>query len=74
VVDDWQPDAPLDAIDQEGPGAGNCDPSYPSVCIPPIEVTGDLDCKQVDFRRFDVIPPDPHQFDLDYDGVGCESD
>ena len=74
MVDDWQPDAPLAAIDQEGPGAGNCDASYPSVCIPPIEVTGDLDCKQVDSRRFDVIPPDPHQFDLDYDGVGCESD
>ena len=35
--------AALDEIEQEGPGAGECDPSYPTVCIPPIEVTGDLD-------------------------------
>jgi micrococcal nuclease len=69
-----QPDVPVEELPQEGPGAGNCDASYPSVCIPPIEVTGDLDCKQIDFRRFDVIPPDPHQFDLDYDGSGCEND
>ena len=37
-------------------------------------MAGDLDCGQIDSRRFDVIPPDPHQFDLDYDGVGGESD
>lgn len=67
------PEASLEDREQEGPGAGNCDPSYPTVCIPPIEVTGDLDCGQIQFRRFEVIPPDPHQFDLDYDGVGCES-
>lgn len=64
----------LDQIQQEGPGAGDCDPSYPGVCIPAIEVTGDLDCGQVTYRRFEVVPPDPHQFDLDYDGVGCERD
>jgi micrococcal nuclease len=31
-----------------------CDPSYPTVCIPPV-------------------PPDPHRFDADRDGVGCGS-
>lgn len=66
--------ATLDEIEQEGPGAGQCDPSYPTVCIPPIEVTGDLDCGQISYRRFDVVPPDPHDFDGDHDGVGCESD
>jgi hypothetical protein len=26
----------LDEIEQDGPGADECDPSYPGVCIPPI--------------------------------------
>jgi hypothetical protein len=37
-------------------------------------VIGDLDCGRVGHRRFEVIPPDPHQFDLDYDGIRYESD
>lgn len=64
--------ASLEDIQQEGPGAGECDPSYPTVCIPPIEVTGDLDCGQVSYRRFQVLPPDPHGFDAEGDGIGCE--
>jgi micrococcal nuclease len=64
--------ADVDEIEQEGPGAGTCDPSYPDVCIPPIEVTGDLDCGQVEYQRFRVVPPDPHNFDGNHDGVGCE--
>jgi len=55
------------------PTGGNCDPSYPSVCIPPYSQVGDLDCGDIPFRRFTVIPPDPHGFDRDHDGVGCES-
>jgi micrococcal nuclease len=50
---------------------GNCDPSYPSVCIPPPPP--DLDCGDISFRRFTVLPPDPHGFDGDDDGIGCES-
>ena len=49
----------------------NCDPSYPDVCIssyPP-----DLDCSEIEFRNFTVLPPDPHRFDGDKDGIGCES-
>lgn len=53
------------------PARGNCDPSYPTVCIPPSPP--DLDCGDVGYRRFQVLPPDPHRFDGDYDGVGCES-
>jgi endonuclease YncB( thermonuclease family) len=52
-------------------GGGNCDPSYPTVCIPPYPP--DLDCGQISFRRFDVIGSDPHGFDSDNDGIGCES-
>ncbi len=54
------------------PSAG-CDPSYPDVCIPPRAQVGDLDCGDVEPRRFVVLAPDPHGFDGDHDGVGCES-
>ncbi len=51
---------------------GNCSPSYPDVCIAPPPP--DLDCKDVPYRRFRVLPPDPHRFDgSDNDGLGCES-
>jgi micrococcal nuclease len=54
------------------PIAGDgCDPSYPDVCIPPYPP--DLDCGDISFRRFTVRPPDPHNFDGDHDGIGCES-
>lgn len=53
------------------PRASTCDPSYPTVCIPPPPP--DLDCTDVSFRNFKVLPPDPHHFDGDHDGVGCES-
>jgi uncharacterized protein YraI len=48
----------------------NCDPSYPGVCIPPPPP--DLDCKDISFRRFRVVGADPHHFDGDGDGIGCE--
>jgi Protein of unknown function (DUF1524) len=52
--------------------AGNCDPSYPTVCIP--SPPPDLDCGDIPYRRFTVLPPDPHRFDgTDNDGIGCES-
>ena len=47
-----------------------CDPSYPGVCIAPAPP--DLDCGDIPFKRFQVVPPDPHGFDRDQDGVGCE--
>lgn len=51
----------------------SCDPAYPDVCIPPYALVGDLDCGDISHRRFRVLPPDPHGFDGDSDGVGCES-
>jgi hypothetical protein len=38
----------------------DCDPSYP-------------DCRDIPYRRFRVLRPDPHHFDSDRDGIGCES-
>jgi micrococcal nuclease len=54
------PDAAADA----------CDPAYPDVCIP--SPPPDLDCSEIEPRRFRVLPPDPHNFDGNSDGVGCE--
>ena len=51
--------------------AFDCDPSYPEICIPPG--SPDLDCGEIGARRFTVYPPDPHRFDGDFDGIGCES-
>ena len=51
--------------------SGNCHPSYPDVCIPPAPP--DLDCPQIPDRRFTVVGEDPHGFDGDRDGIGCES-
>jgi micrococcal nuclease len=54
------------------PAGGRCDASYPDVCIPPPPP--DLDCADVPYRSFRVLPPDPHRFDgRDDDGLGCES-
>lgn len=47
-----------------------CDPSYPTVCIPPPPP--DLNCSDIPHRNFVVLPPDPHGFDTDNDGIGCE--
>lgn len=56
------------------PSAGSykerCDSSYPTVCVPPPPP--DLDCRDIPHRGFRVLPPDPHGFDRDRDGVGCE--
>lgn len=48
----------------------DCDPSYPTVCIP--SPPPDLDCADVKARRFRVVGVDPHHFDGDGDGLGCE--
>jgi hypothetical protein len=48
-----------------------CDPSYPDVCIPPPPP--DLNCSNIPYKRFRVLPPDPHGFDRDGNGIGCEN-
>jgi hypothetical protein len=57
------------------PSGGKCAASYPTVCIPPPPP--DLDCGDIPYRNFrvrwDVPNPDPHHFDGDRDGIGCES-
>jgi micrococcal nuclease len=48
-----------------------CDPAYPGVCIP--SPPPDLDCADVSYRDFQVLPPDPQNFDGDHNGIGCET-
>lgn len=65
------PDQPDTARPGSGSTSGPCDPSYPTLCIPPG--VADLDCADITERYFPVLPPDPHRFDRNYDGVGCEA-
>jgi micrococcal nuclease len=56
------------------PVAGECDPSYPDLCIPPAPPY--LNCDHVyglGMSHITVYAPDPHDFDNDSDGVGCEN-
>jgi hypothetical protein len=57
------------------PPGGNCDRiSYPDpdVCIPPYPP--DLNCPDIPYKNFEVTDTDPHGFDRDNDGLGCESE
>ena len=54
----------------EAVAGGGCDAAYPDVCIP--APPPDLNCGDIQHRRFTVLSPDPHRFDGDKDGVGCE--
>ena len=54
----------------------NCDSSYPTVCIPsppPDLDCGDKEVRDKGYSNFPVRQPDPHRFDGDNDGIGCES-
>jgi hypothetical protein len=53
-----------------GGGDRNCDPSYPTLCLRSYP---DLDCGDINARNFPVRGRDPHGFDGDGDGIGCES-
>lgn len=53
------------------PPRKGCDPSYPTVCIPPRPP--DLDCPDIPYTDFAVVGDDPHGFDRDNDGIGCET-
>ncbi len=50
--------------------AQNCDPAYPDFCI--SKDLPDLQCSNIKERKFKVLPPDPHRFDGDGNGIGCE--
>jgi hypothetical protein len=49
----------------------NCDSSYPDVCM--ASPHPDLNCGDVPYKNIKVEGDDPHGFDRDSDGIGCES-
>ncbi len=63
-------DGLTDSEDPDCEQQPSCDPSYPDHCIssPPPN----LKCDEIQFDNFKVNPPDPHGFDRDNDGIGCE--
>ena len=65
------PESVARVVPQLVPSENICDPSYPDVCIPVYPP--DLDCGEIQFANFKVLSPDPHGFDGDKDGIGCES-
>jgi hypothetical protein len=49
----------------------NCDRvSYPDICVPAAPPY--LSCSDIPDRNFRVRAPDPHRFDADGNGIGCE--
>ena len=48
----------------------SCSLAHPEKGIPPEPPN--LDCEDITPRNFMVLPPDPHKFDQDSDGVGFE--
>jgi len=62
-----QAPAPVSPTQTQQP---SCDPSYPDVCI--ASYPPDLDCGEIVYSNFRVVGSDPHGFDRDNDGIGCE--
>jgi hypothetical protein len=52
------------------PKVKDCNSSYPGNCIP--SPPPNLNCEDIKPRNFKVIGSDPHGFDGDNDGIGCE--
>jgi Staphylococcal nuclease homologue len=48
----------------------DCEPSYPNICVPRPPPA--LNCNDISDRNFKVVGSDPHGFDGDNDGIGCE--
>ena len=72
----WSAPRPLDVallpFVVGAPSRENCEPAYPTVCLPPPPP--DLDCPEVlPLVNFQALPADPHHLDADQDGIACES-
>jgi hypothetical protein len=65
------PEDSAEDIDDDGGGDTSCHPSYPDTCIPPPPPN--LNCGDIGDTDFEVVGSDPHGFDGDDDGIGCES-
>lgn len=64
------PTAAAPSVQPEPRNAPQCDPNYSGACVPIVSY--DLDCADIG-SSVSVIGSDPHGFDADFDGYGCES-
>ena len=64
-----EPEEPEEEVSEED--GEDCDNSYPDECIPPPPLN--LECGDIGEDDFEVRGSDPHGFDDDNDGVGCET-
>jgi hypothetical protein len=68
IPSDFTPPADVTSTPQ---APQNCDRvSYPDICVPPAPPY--LSCSDIPDRNFRVRAPDPHRFDADGNGIGCE--
>jgi hypothetical protein len=72
VVEPEEPEEEVSDDDDSVDDGEDCDNSYPDECIPPPPPV--LDCSDIDEDDFEVRGADPHGFDSNGDGVGCEED
>lgn len=52
--------------------SAKCERNYPTICVPPFPPK--ISCSEIPFKDFPVLFDDPHDFDIDQDGRGCESE
>lgn len=71
LADEWRTGVSVSTPSPTPTPTISCDSSYPDVCIPPYPP--DLNCGDIPYKNFKVLPPDPHGFDADKDGIGCET-
>jgi len=68
---DVSEDTDINDDDEQEKVSNDCDSAYSDICIP--SPPPDLDCGDIQDKNFKVGPPDPHNFDGDSDGIGCET-
>ncbi len=68
---DVSKDTDINDDDEQEKLSNDCDSAYSDICIP--SPPPDLDCGDIPDKNFKVGPPDPHNFDGDSDGIGCET-
>jgi hypothetical protein len=71
TIENYQINKKYQSYDRNNANEAECDPAYPDICIP--SPPPDLDCGDIPFRNFRVVGSDPHWFDVDDDGWGCEA-
>lgn len=64
------PPPPSDPAPAPTAPRSRCDPNYTGACIPPYPP--DLDCGEIPDRNFRSVGTDPHNLDVDHDGIACE--